>query len=159
MGCDIHLAFERKVKGTWVPVKFKNEYLEDDGREFTARVSYPGRSYTLFNILSFNDCRVNRAHLNFVWEPRGIPEDVSDLVKKESDSPDFHTHSYLTLSEMKKAIQTEKVLSAYDTKTENITDPWKGELAGFYEWCKTKADAFLPKVPESQIRIVFWYDN
>ena len=158
MGCDIHLALECKVKDKWVAVKFKNEYQEDDGSEFTSRIRYSGRSYGLFNVLSFNDVRVDRASLNFAWDERGLPEDVSDLVKEESDSSDYHTHSYLTLSEIKKAIQTEQVLMVRET-TAGITDPWNGELAGFYEWAQSKAAALLPGIPESRIRIVFWYDN
>ena len=158
MGCDIHLALECKVKDKWVAVKFKNEYQEDDGREFSSRIRYPGRSYGLFNILSFNDVRVNREQLNFAWEPRDLPEDVSDQVQEESSSTDYHTHSHLTLSEIKKAIQTEQVLMVHET-TGGITDPWKGVLAGFYEWTQSKAAALLPGIPESKIRIVFWYDN
>lgn len=158
MGCDIHLALERNLKGKWIPVKFVNEYKEDDGDDFTAMFSYPGRSYGLFNILSFNECRVDRNQLNFVWEERGFPDDVSDMVKKTSDSSDYHTHSYLTLSEMKKAIQTQNVLMVYEVE-QGITDPWKGELAGFYEWVQSKAKVMLPGVPESQIRLLFWYDN
>ena len=158
MGCDIHLALECKVKDKWVAVKFKNEYQEDDGREFSSRIRYPGRSYGLFNILSYNGVRVNREQLNFAWDERGLPEDVSDLVAAESDSSDYHTHSQLTLSEMKKAIQTEQVLMVHEI-SQGITDPWKGELAGFYEWAQSKTKVLLPGINESNIRIIFWYDN
>ena len=158
MGCDLHLAFECKVKDKWTAVKFKNPYAEDEGSEYAARVSYPGRNHTLFNILSFNNVRIDRDLLNFVWEPRDLPEDVSDLVEEESSSTDYHTHSYLTLSEIHKAIQTENVLTGQETK-EGTVDPWKGELGHFYEWCKKQTNSMLPGVPDSKIRIIFWYDN
>jgi hypothetical protein len=156
MGCDIHLAIERNLKGTWIPVKFLDAY---DSTSVTARLGgYHDRSYTLFNILSFNDSRVPREKLNFVWEERGLPENVSDLVRQESDSSDYHTHSYLTLSEIKEVIPTEQVLTVHEL-AQGITDPWKGELAEFYNWAQHRAKTLLPGVPESQIRFVFWYDN
>jgi hypothetical protein len=109
MGCDIHLFTEIKKsinsQDKWVNVdnwRYNPYYEEgnDDGEEMLHVESlYSGRNYDLFGILAgvrggFNDT---------IDDPRGLPEDVSEITKKESDrwDGDGHSHSWLTLKELK----------------------------------------------------------
>lgn len=60
---------------------------------------YTDRSYYVFSILA--DVRNARGFVP-ISEPKGLPDDVSPLVKRSSDSwgCDAHSHSYLTLKEI-----------------------------------------------------------
>ena len=60
---------------------------------------YSGRNYELFGILAGVRDRNNDS----IDDPRGLPEDVSEVTKKESDrwDEDGHSHSWVTLKELK----------------------------------------------------------
>jgi hypothetical protein len=106
MGCDIHLFSEKKksVNGEdkWVNADYWsiNPYFgEDDSEAELELVSiYSDRNYDLFNILA--EVRGSGPSIS---QPRGLPNDVSSIVKKESDrwDGDGHSHSYFTLAELK----------------------------------------------------------
>jgi len=106
MGCDIHLFSEKKrsINGEdkWVNTDYWliNPYFgEDDSEVELELVSlYNNRNYELFNILA--GVRGNGPSIS---QPRGLPDDVSSIVKKESDrwDGDGHSHSYFTLEELK----------------------------------------------------------
>lgn len=83
MGCDIHLYAERKEKGVWIK----------------AQECDINRNYNLFSILA--NVR-NGNSLVPISELKGLPNDVSDGVRKESDGwdGDGHSHSYFTLQEL-----------------------------------------------------------
>ena len=112
MGCDIHLYTERKrsVKGKtqWVNVDYwkKNPYYGDDEyeREYELIPAYRHRNYFLFSILA--DVR-NYSNNIPISKPKGLPEDVSDEVRAESErwGSDGHSHSYFTLLELKDHIR------------------------------------------------------
>lgn len=80
-----------------------NPYYEegnDDGEPMLRIESlYSGRNYELFGILAGVRDRNN----DMIDDPRGLPEDVSSVTKKESDrwDSDGHSHSWLTLKELK----------------------------------------------------------
>lgn len=110
MGCDIHIYTEKKKsingKDEWVNCdNWKlNPYFIDGNDEGASKFSinevYGNRNYNLFSVLA----GVRNYHENkYICEPRGLPEDVSDIVKAESDSWDCvgHSHSYFTLAELK----------------------------------------------------------
>lgn len=83
MGCDIHPYWEARVPdGTWYMVEAVD----------------PGRSYSWFGLAA----GVRRPRPNSL-EPRGIPHDPSwswsELCKRWG--PDFHSHSWLTPSEVR----------------------------------------------------------
>jgi len=106
MGCDIHLFSEKKKivndKEVWVNADYWtiNPYFGDDEYEQELDIVsiYNNRNYDLFNVLA--GVRGNGPSIS---QPRGLPDDVSSIVKKESDSwdGDGHSHSYLTLAELK----------------------------------------------------------
>jgi len=109
MGCDIHLYTEIKHtvnnKEIWVNSdnwKYNPQYIKDnvDG-EYMLEVEpiYTHRNYELFSVLA--DVR-NGGDMKYIVQPRGIPEDVSEITKVESDKMDSdgHSHSWLTLQEL-----------------------------------------------------------
>jgi len=126
MGCDIHMFCEfQNEKGKWekAGAMFPYEYakkdkpvietLFDDGDKYTYNQwltdqPYHRRNYDVFAWLAdvrngsgFAGCDTGDA-IQPVAEPRGLPEDVSNAVKKLSDDygSDGHSHSYLTLAEI-----------------------------------------------------------
>lgn len=117
MGCDIHLYTETLNRKTerWEP---ENKW---EGREDgTLRMDWAhdelsvGRNYDLFAILA--NVRNGKGFagidtgdgFNPIAMPRGLPPDVSDLVRSEAAywRSDGHSHSWFTLAE----------LAAYDWK-------------------------------------------
>ena len=112
MGCDIHLYVERKkvIDDEWASV---DEWGPDEDYPECLTVDwrnhfYRDRNYRLFAILAdvrngygFAGCDTGE-RLIPIAEPRGLPEDVSDLVRAESDylGGDGHSHSWLTLAEL-----------------------------------------------------------
>lgn len=115
MGCDIHLYVERKVDDKWVTAdKWTPDPYADEGEESRLIVDYHDcfyseRNYDLFamladvrNNIGFGGC-VPGAGFNPIVEPKGLPDDVSPEVKRESDELGlgFHSHSWLTLAELR----------------------------------------------------------
>lgn len=89
MGCDIHLFTEKKRtinnQEKWVNVdnwKINHWKIEPEESEFEVNSAYCDRNYDLFAILS--DVR-NYDHVKPISEPKGLPPDVSEIVKKQSD--------------------------------------------------------------------------
>src|SRR5581483_6649473 len=112
MGCDIHAFIERRERdangrpASWVhvpapvvPDEPENEYdFFDDGSRRPVPADI-GRKYDLFALLA--DVR-NRGEIEPIAPPRGLPEDVSEPVRRESDvmGADGHSHSWFTLEEL-----------------------------------------------------------
>lgn len=144
MGCDIHLFTEIKKsinsEDKWVNIdnwRYNPYYKEgnDDGERMLELESiYSGRNYELFGILAGVRDRNN----DTIDEPRGLPEDVSNVTKKESDrwDGDGHSHSWLTLRELKEYQGLHPVV-----KRSGFISPEDAELldAGEetpYTWCQ-----------------------
>jgi hypothetical protein len=110
MGCDIHVYTEkRNDKDHWVNVDLwrLNEYYNPydpeyaySGSQLIINSCYTGRDYTLFSALA--DVRSGSDDTPVFSQPRGLPDDVSDIVRFESDryGVDGHSHSYATLAEL-----------------------------------------------------------
>jgi len=109
MGCDIHLYQEQKIDGQWKSTDvWSDKYKE--GRLSVAYddMAYHDRNYNLFAILA--DVRNGRgcagiktsAGFNPIAQPKGLPGDISEQVRAESDiwNVDGHSHSWLTLREI-----------------------------------------------------------
>lgn len=115
MGCDIHMYVEYKKD---LPIKYSQEREEkwvsgdyfkfnpykdiwDEEEEFSVIHLYKGRNYGLFSTLA--GVRDYTNTITPVSEPKGIPEDCCDYVKNENESwsGDGHTHSWLTLKEIR----------------------------------------------------------
>ena len=110
MGCDIHIVLERKDRnGQWFGWK-QLSYMETEALTFTylnyetthERPRYVGytidrRNYEFFNAL----CGVRGEGSEFGYEPRGLPEDASPMVREcLDDNVDLHSHSWLTIKEL-----------------------------------------------------------
>lgn len=128
MGCDIHLYVEvRGADGTWQSAD-EWERDTDDGYTWVdvpyEKEYYNGRNYSLFAMLA--DVR-NRDGLIPFSQPRGLPADVSAIVKEASDSwdSDGHSHSYFTAAE----------LMAFDW-TQVMHNTGFAHIAEYYEWAR-----------------------
>jgi hypothetical protein len=118
MGCDIHLYVEVKKKGKWEPADewstYEKEYGDEDkdtnndpvipyGKGF-----YNSRNYSLFGMLANVRNGVGFAGVDTgealvpIAEPRGLPDDVSSIIRENSDhwGGDGHSHSHLTVKEL-----------------------------------------------------------
>lgn len=110
MGCDIHFYVERKVDGVWQSADRWEPSEEEPGSQRIPRKKrfYSDRNYNLFAILAdvrngygFAGCDTGNGFVP-IADPRGIPEDVSELVQAESDrwEGDGHSHSWFTVAEL-----------------------------------------------------------
>ena len=165
MGCDIHMAVERLVNGNWVCLKTRNKYYEEDEDKsdwyrYTADVLDFGRDYALFNIVAYNSHRVPKEHLNFYWEARGVPEDVSDYARRMFfDDCDLHTPSYLLLTELEETVAdlSKEIRSKYEVSQNTPRE--QGCLSDFLDTVREQLSTLLPEVPSNEIRILIAFDN
>jgi hypothetical protein len=193
MGCDIHLFTERKryINGQekWYNIdNWKlNPYYEnneDSETKYNVNYAYHDRNYDLFSILA--DVRGDRTPIS---EAKGLPEDVSDVVKAESDNwgSDGHSHSYFTMEELYSYFEQNRTVtySGYVTPegSEKID---AGEMPDFWftirsdrapierEWefenvdikhlievleKHFKSEYYRKDTESEKFRIVFWFDN
>jgi len=137
MGCDIHLYVEVKRKGKWESAdEWKDVPIDEREDGKTKEVDYDkrfyhARNYNLFSILAnvrnghgFAGVKTGEGFVP-ICEPKGLPADVTKLVKADSDSwnGDGHSHSWLTVAE----------LMAYDWTQSTKLSGWLN-AAEFYEW-------------------------
>jgi len=158
MGCDIHIWAETKIDGKWLlstkAAGFNNrrhefnhcaQDEEEKWRNMIVDASpYAGRNYYLFAMLA----NVRNYHNEVVpiSEPRGVPDDASDIYLKivKFWDGDGHSHSYLTLKELHDAVnerEAEFASQTYFIKT--------------YEYLLKLASD--PNVED--VRLVFFFDN
>jgi hypothetical protein len=91
VGCDIHTFYEeRKEKTTWIGTV---QDLDID------------RSYSMFTALC--GVRDYTGESPCISKPRGLPNDVTDSIKSECGQwdGDGHSHSYVSLREVKEFIE------------------------------------------------------
>jgi hypothetical protein len=83
----------------WRYNPYYQEGNDDGERMLSVESIYSGRNYELFGILAGVRDRNNDS----IDDPRGLPEDVCEVTKKESDrwDSDGHSHSWVTLKELK----------------------------------------------------------
>lgn len=167
MGCDIHVYVEYKHNdGHWNADDRHRVIEEDEHYSYIEEFSAGGRHYGFFGALA----GVRSSAVGPLYEPRGIPEDLSDIVQKAIDnwSSDGHTHSYLSLDEYKEVIDNfnKKIderfpddLSAKITEDDGYFYLYKDCLRKIE---KHNAEAILLDAPHLKIkecRIVFFFDN
>jgi hypothetical protein len=179
MGCDIHLFTEIKKsinsQDKWVNAdnwRYNPYYQEgnDEGeRMLNIDSLYSGRNYELFGILA----GVRDHNNDSIDDPRGLPEDVSEVTKKESDrwDGDGHSHSWLTLKELREyqglhpVVKREGFISPEDAELldEGIETPdtWCGSTSNT-TWVKREweegYDVLKPIIDEmdKRVRDEFW---
>ena len=98
MGCDIHLYKEKQIDGKWVTADIWSDPYQE-GLTVAFQDRFTGRNYDLFALLA----KGVRGKFSFSFLPRGLPFNVCDAIKSESDSwdGDGHNHSYLYLHELR----------------------------------------------------------
>lgn len=142
-----------------------NHVMDEDA---ATSLSAIGRNYELFGRLA----GVRGGHYR---DPLGLPEDVTRLVKEESErwGPDGHSHSYISLEEYKKVLFEElsyKPTSRDDAFYDYRSTPFEKQPPDFttvVTYCdKLKERMSLDKIllgkdttSEVQVRLVFWFDN
>lgn len=149
MGCDIHAHMEIKWGGKWLyygPLKI-------------------GRNYNLFSLLADvrNVSEGEEGYVRPITQPRGLPEDATDMTMLHYNSymGDEHSPSWVTSKEYLKAVKQ------FPFNKED----WKSTLYLFgnnFESFKPTynrgADLFgstidgFPKQLED-FRMIFWFDN
>lgn len=155
MGCDIHIHIEYKrnkftgydankepqFEKVWTCgdyFKVNPYYTEgnDDGEPPLSLVGFcDNRNYARFAVLA--DVR-NYGNTPYIDEPRGLPDDVTAEVEKDSNrwGEDGHSHSYFTLKELldfQKDIKPLKHRGMISPDAQKALDE-KGEVPN--QWCQ-----------------------
>lgn len=182
MGCDIHCYLEyREHNGKW-----DNDHVYTNKRgEFELLPVYYERDYELFAILA----GVRSDEIKPIVEPRGIPEDINEEIKKIYDNwgINAHTPSWYTLKELlnnKKKFRKIRRSGMVDEGTYNNYVNNKVTPTSWCEWTSLPNHVYLTWTDKSysiknliqaienrceeayiyyanpeDIRIVFWFDN
>jgi hypothetical protein len=165
MGCDIHMYVEYRHDGRWVCGDYfeVNPYYPKCGPEYSLVELYGYRDYALFGILA----GVRKPEMPRIDDPRDLPEDCNDFIKKEYESwgIDAHSCSWLTLQEL--IDFQDKVGPTYDYGgyiLENLINKLKeraNELNLIYDfqWTGNERSEREAYKKSAGIRIVFWFDN
>ena len=173
MGCDIHMVLEKEIAGKWVGLHAYPyltcdafEIRQEDYKQVENINSFywiaGNRNYKLFGAIAGV-----RMDSPFGYEPRGLPEDVSDLASAMSEEygDDGHSHSWLLLPDFLKCYGWAKHGEASDEHTAASLAAIEGkmpyiELAGEVTGLKyiDEYENDDAKVAH-KYRIVFWFDN
>lgn len=124
MGTDIHSMVEIYKDGKWFHITgfISDMYNENCSLNVFNSESYKnastpldGRNYDLFALLAnirngFGFAGVDTGDaIEPISYPKGLPEDASSVVKEKfEDDCDLHSHSYLTLQELK-SVETNQI--------------------------------------------------
>jgi hypothetical protein len=180
MGCDIHTYVEKKIYGVWTALYGESPY--DKSELSLEGWIYCDRSYRLFTVLA--GVRSYGEVIQPIAEPKGLPEDVTEVVKYEYDG-DGHTSSWFTLTELLAFDWHQKHLSKAYTSEKNAEllkqtgeppSSCRGSLYAdmpvFVEWEEELISSehtfitealyklqYLSDGKHDDIRLVFWFDN
>lgn len=154
MGCDIHPIAEVRKEGKWTAVTSDVFPLNEWDREYYkkdfGKTPFHWRSYSMFAFLA--GVRKNYNNCEPLAEPKGMPDDASDVARELEEywGIEGHSHSYLTLKELLE-FDYDKTLEG---EGEIVT--YREELGPLFfehlEALKTLGD------PED-VRVVFLFDN
>lgn len=157
MGCDIHWHSETKRNGQWECDQADTFELLEDEDNYPDMADFPGgdRDYWFFGLIQPG------VRTDWPWsfpERVVIPDDVSKEVKAKIDhwDADGHSHGYLTREEIKVKVEELKKLL-----TEQLVSPTKEKLTidHHYKNLVECLEGLDSDVPDTDRRIVFWFDN
>ena len=169
MGCDIHLFIEYKVGDK--PWQTDSHHICEDNYLRDVSVSY--RNYRLFGALAGIRNRVD-----YGAEAKGLPDDVSNSIKEESDRWDYdgHGHSYSSLEEFKQALKLSESFEDKDIEPiafydmySNITQEYG--YTNLLAYCEKQIKEFQIELEvekhllgqdintDVQCRLVYFFDN
>ena len=144
MGCDIHMVVELRVGSKWIGVNGMHHVTTHKRREDDLGFAIPiasTRNYQRFARLA--GVRGDGP------EPKGLPEDISDLTRLEVEGwdGDGHSHSWLPLKEAARIwLETDR----YDNEVDPESYEAKFPASHFFGVDDSRADDY---------RVVFWFDN
>lgn len=164
MGADIHLFVERKMpSGNWAFVSnldcvVYSKALWSSNMPHFGHGFYTvnGRNYALFAQLA--------SVRGGGREPRGLPDDVSEMVQMYADgwSGDGHSHSWLSASDFAddyygvQSIEDDEPMTDYHQNTLKA-DKNYAVLQFLQEMCGVSGIGDMTQANE--FRFVFWFDN
>lgn len=167
MGCDIHMYVEKRLSKSDAWQLDENHAINEDG--YLEQVTATGRNYILFGLMA--EVRGN----DYLYSARGTPNDISDLLRVESEGPDNHSNSWLTLDEFKNALYIAKYdLTANKScdafyEYNNYPGGWNSmpeDYTTIVNYCEQwvaneLAEAMLLNRTdiEPEVRLIFWFDN
>ena len=147
MGCDIHLHEEVKINGKW------HHYS----------VRWIHRNYRMFaRLADVRNYDINEPeYIQPISQPRGIPEDSTELTKFDCDrwGVDGHSHSWIGADEIR---EFKEWYAKNHWAGEKLDSWWFEDIFGYM--FSNGWDGFT-KYPEDNvsgledIRFVFWFDN
>lgn len=150
MGCDIHLHSEVKRNGKW------RHHSE-------AKIE---RNYALFaKMANVRNWAGANPQIVPISQPKGLPEDVTELTKLHSEKCgiDGHSHSWLNareISELHKWLRDESIPKEWFGE-----DAWRFECDNFPYFMGNHLNGFID-YPEDwegygveDVRYVFFFDN
>jgi hypothetical protein len=176
MGCDIHLFIEKRLRKNdpWQLDEHheieREDYGEGDFHESLSECNATGRNYEMFSHMA---CVRGTG----LYEAKGMPKDSDPVLMKfseyDSDRTDWHSHSWLTLDELKECIRECGGSLIDSDRTDAYFDgDWNNsppDYTTIYRYCKKWLDEQLVEKMlldnenrndiEPEIRIVFWFDN
>lgn len=173
MGCDIHMVLEKEIGGKWVGLHaypyFSLAALSMRGKDYAPvdGVKSIGwiadtRNYKLFGAIA--NVRMDSP---FGYEPRGLPDDVSDLAAALSEEygEDGHSHSWLLLPDFLKCYGWAKHGEASDEHTAASLAAIEGKMPYIELIGEVTGLNYIDEYENDdanaarRYRIVFWFDN
>jgi hypothetical protein len=159
MGCDIHTFREySNVRPTfkdpkwicydhWVTADDREEEHDPIQMDVVRPHDLPGRNYDAFALLA-----CVRGEYDYSLDPRGMPENASEIVLAEYESwgGDAHTPSYVTEGELLELLIRMNLRPPHEAMPRQKR--YINELLSYMESDRVQ-------VQQSQKRIVFWFDN
>lgn len=140
MGTDIHIFVENKHGRNRKRYHFMRSFDGD-------------RIYGIFSALA----GVNMREIKPLFKPRGLPDDVTNIVYKQyiNGKADWHHPSWLTTQEFKECLlYAEQELKAYcQHMGEEYNEDCTKSYWNVYAYAKDLED------PGEPSRIIFWFDN
>ena len=169
MGCDIHLYAEQRINGKWHLVKTFESIHTDatnvDKKHWRVMMRASGRNYSFFAALA----GVRNYDGIDAPEPKGLPDDVSELTAIYSDGygSDGHSRSWSTAEEFARAffehhLSQEEQAELTAKKLKCDTDMTAAILERFvgidvpYEY---NSSTGLCEYKFDDLRFVYWFDN
>lgn len=157
MGCDIHWYSETKRDGKWVCDQAESfEILKDEG-DYPNMDEFPNseRDYWFFGLIQSGV----RAEWSWSFPERlAIPDDLSKEIQIVMDhwDGDGHSHGYRTREELKA-----KLAELKQHKVMHLITPTRETPALHHNVVRLEEviKNLAANVPDTDQRIVFWFDN
>jgi hypothetical protein len=129
----------------WIHVEYKSRKT---GRWTYAYEADGDRNYNLFSVLAGT-----RGECLPLYDPRGLPDDISDKAKKKYEDwgTDAHTPSWLTTQEFKECLST-----TIKRSEDSYRDEMKKWLEPYYEIYEKM---YTIESQGELCRMIFWFDN